>query len=225
VIAGRRLPWTVPLALAAAALLLVCGRFLFEARGAVVAAQAALGKGDQVEATRCYLDALRAYVPGSPFERQALDGLAVLAATAARDGDPAGERRALEAVRAGLRGTRSIYTPYRTRLGDADTRLAALDADVAFPPTDPRTIVIQRGGYPLARFTQVRGPAVAFTLIAFLGFATWIGALLLLIRRGVDRDPRSGRGTTGVARGLLPVLLPLLFVVGFALFLVGLRLA
>ncbi len=218
------LPWT----LGAAALAVVYGRFIVQARGAVHAARVAAGNGDAAEATRLYLDALRAYVPGSPFERQALDGLHALAADAAGAGDRDGERRALGAVRAGLLGTRSLYVPYGSRLADANRRLGELDATEDFPPANSGRIVIERSAPP--------GPAIAATLLALVGFAAWIGGLLLFIRRGVDRTPTPAVRPVGSAASAgsrlrpsshppsPPLLPPLLFVVGFALFLIGLRL-
>ena len=200
----------VPLALGIAALTLVYGRLLFQARGAVQAARVAAANGDVAEATRSHLDALRAYVPGSPFERQALKGLGQIAADAARTGDRAVERRALEAVRAGLLGTRSLYVPYRSVLADANRRLYALDASEAFPPVDPKRMVIERPPAP--------GPAIVATLVALGGFAAWIGGIILFIRRGVERAAISASGS--VFSRWLP---SALFVVGFTLFLLGLR--
>jgi nitrate reductase gamma subunit len=59
---------------------------------------------------------------------------------------------------------------------------------------------------------------VAATLVALIGLAIWVGAIVLLIRRGVERGPRRP-----AVLSFAEFILPALFVLGFALFLVGLR--
>lgn len=215
--------YLLPLGLAVTALALVYGRFLWQARHAVHAAEAAAVSGAPAgheEAVRLYLDALRSYAPGSPFESRALDGLAKLARTARAEGKREDERRAWEAVRLGLLGTRSLYLPYPGRFAEAERRLAELDAS-----------------HPV-RAVRPMGPRLAATLLALAGFAIWVGATVLLIRRGV-RASRPAPTTAGSnpsgtkpARVATPaavlliarLFLPAMFVVGFALFVTGLRL-
>jgi len=215
----------VPVLLGAGAIAMWCGRLLVAAHEAVGVAENALARGDQTEATRAYLDALRSYVPGSPLEARALDGLDAMASAAADARDYDGERRALEAIRAGLLGARSLFVPYPTRLAKTNRRLAELDSDVAFPPSvRPATIVAPRihswgprGGNP-ARV------GVGSTLLALAGFAAWVGAVVLFVRRGLQSgfDVDAARSPR-VSPLMTRVLVPVLFVVGFALFLVGLR--
>ncbi|MBC8132195.1 MAG: hypothetical protein H7X95_04375, partial [Deltaproteobacteria bacterium] len=179
----------LPLALGVAALAIVYGRFIWQARHSIRSAEIAVSRGgasDRAEATRHYLDALRAYVPGSPLQRQALDGLAGLAAAARAAEDTEGERHAWEAVRMGLLGTRSLYMPYGAAFAEANRQLAQLDATAVFPPRAPpaaETVTTPaRGHRPGGRSVRPPGPAVASTLIALIGFAVWIGATVLLIR-------------------------------------------
>lgn len=217
--------WLVPVLLGAGVIVVLGGRLLVAGHEAIGAAESALARGDRVEAARSYLDALRCYVPGSPFEGRALDGLDALASAAADAGDSEGERRVLEAVRTGLLGARSFFVPGQAHLAKANRRLAELDAAAVFPPVVRPAIVVApriRGwGSSGGPHTPVAGP----TLIALAGFATWVGAIVLFIRRAlrwqVDADARAVRASV-----VLPnVLVPVLFVVGFTLFLVGLRLA
>lgn len=222
---SRHPGWAIPTVLGVAALALLGGRFLVAARHAVAAAEAARARGDLAEATRSYLDALRCYVPGSPYEGKALDGLDEIAVEAAHSGDVNGERRALEALRRGLLGTRSLFMPYPARFAKASSRLAQLDATVDFPPAVPPRIIRPRI-YDGGRRGTASGPAIAATLVALGGFAAWVLAIVVLIRRGVPRDPdlrdlRTSRASGAAGR----VLASILFVVGFALFLIGLRFA
>ncbi|MES1172315.1 MAG: hypothetical protein ABUL77_03675 [Bacteroidota bacterium] len=226
------------MALGALAFTLVYGRFVLQAREGVHAARAAASRGDQLEAARAYLDALRAYVPGSPYERQALDGLHALGTTAAAAGDTDGERRAWNAVRAGLLGTRSLYVPHLARLREANDRLDQLDQTASFPP-DPRWV--GQRDHRLSRVPPSPASAIGATLTALAGFALWVGAIVLLIRRGIEegpptfaRAPRPSTGTPPRVRVYVPpafahvlsrVVPPVMFVVGFTLFLLGLRFA
>ena len=225
---GRRRPpvsgYALPLVLGVATLAVVYGRFVVQAHDAVRAARVSARAGDSAEATRYYLDALRAYVPGSPFQRQALDGLAQLAASARAAGDASEERRAWEAMRVGLLSTRSFYTPDRSRFDEANHRLAELDGEARFPPADLENVWARARGLGAGRSGGLPagaspGPAVAATLVALIGLAIWVGAIVLLIRRGVERSPRRRPAALSFAE----LILPALFVLGFALFLVGLR--
>lgn len=220
-LSARRL---APLVLGTAALGLVWGRFALEARRGVHDAGVALASGDHAEAARCYLDALRVYVPGSPYELQALDGLEQLAARARQAADPAAEREALDAIRLGLLGTRGVIIPHRARLVAAENRLHELDraaGDVS-PPLVPLT--------PIRRGAGAAGTVLS-TLIALVGLATWMAAVALLVRaRLEERGSPAASSPAGSAppdqgRSGVRFLVPALFAVGAILFLAGLRFA
>jgi hypothetical protein len=227
----------MPLVLGTAALALVWGRFVVEARRAVGGAEVALAAGDRVEAERCYLDALRAYVPGSPYEQRALDGLARLASEAQDGGDPVAERRALEAMRSGLLGTRGIVIPHRARLAPVEERLQTLDADAGGAAP---VAVMGPLGRGLGHAVGGRGTgwpsSVLSTLIALIGLATWVAAVALVVRSGLEQGrgpaPAPGAAVSESASARAPgpgrgwrLVVPVLFVVGVALFLIGLGFA
>jgi hypothetical protein len=210
----RALRWAV---FAGVALSLLVGRVLSDSRAALRQGAAAEQAGDRPHATRHYLHAARMYVPGSPYVSQALDRLEALAAAAARAGDPAAERAALEAVRAALLGARSLYTPHAERLRAADRRLARLYAAIEDPEVAPGASAAAREAWHLERLSARPGPAAGATAAALFGLALWLGAAVLFIRRGLDRALRLQR-SWALASGIG-------FFVGFALFLLGLRLA
>jgi hypothetical protein len=210
----RALRWV---ALGAVAMGLLVGRVLVDSRGALRAGEAAERQQDRPQAARHYLHAVRMYVPGSPFVGRALERLESMAAAAARSGDQAGERAALEALRAGLLGARSFYTPYRNRLVSADRRLAALYAHLEDPALAPGASPADREAWHLARLMVRPGPAPGATVAALSGLALWLGAAVLFIRRGLDATLRLQR-PWALASGVG-------FFVGFALFLLGLRFA
>jgi hypothetical protein len=209
-------PWRRWVALGAVALAVVTGRVLHDSWSSLRAGQQAEAAGQRSAAIRQYLRAARMYVPGSPFVVRALDQLQGLAASAAGTGDLQGEREALEAVRSALLGARSLYTPHADRLERASARLAAIYAG-AEVLADGRGSLAAREQWHRQRLQVRPGPAVGATLAALLGLALWLGAVVVFIRRGVDRTLRLER-RWALAAGIG-------FFVGFVLFVVGLRLA
>lgn len=238
---GPRARWRRgPVLLAVAALLaaagVLVGRVAVDSRAALRSGLAAEARGASAEAIRGYFDAARLYLPGSPWVRQAIDRLDALAGTAEAKGDLLAARHALEAIRAASLGTRSFYTPHAARLPGVERRLAHLyaltemQAAASQPPAagepgrkgdggghgDGDSLEI-RQAWHAARLARHPGPALPYALLALAGLALWLGAAVGFIRRGLDRGLRLRRGPA-IAAGVL-------FAVGFALFLAGLRLA
>lgn len=201
------------------ALAVVVARVVVDGRAELAAGAAAEGRGadGQAEAIRHYLGAVRSYVPGSPHVGRALDRLEAIADVAEAGGDDALARQALEAVRAGLLGTRSFYTAFEQRLARADGRLAALYARTEDPRVDPGATAAARAAWHAARLAQRPGPALVYVVVALAGLGLWLGAALGFVSRGLDAGLRLRPGPA-IASGVI-------FVVGFALFLAGLRLA
>jgi hypothetical protein len=206
--------WAGGLLVAAAVLV---GRVAVDGRAALRAGESAEGRGERAEAVRHYLDAARFYLPGSATVRRALDHLDGIARGAEAAGDPAGARPALEAIRAALLGTRSLYTPYAERLPDVDRRLAAIYAQLEDPRVDPGASIESRTAWHASRLARAPGPTVGYVLLALFGLALWLGGAVGFMRRGLDAGLRLRRGPA-LAAGII-------FVVGFALFVTGLRLA
>jgi len=199
------------------ALAVLVVRVAVDSRAALRAGEAAQQRGDRNEAIRQYLDAARLYLPGSSTVRRALDHLDRLARDAEAAGDPAGARPALEAIRASLLGTRSLYTPHAARLPDVERRLAAAYAQLEDPRVDPGASLETRAAWHASRLARHPGPTVGYVLLALFGLALWLGGAVGFIRRGLDAGLRLRRGPA-LASGIM-------FVVGFALFVAGLRLA
>lgn len=194
-------------------------RVLVESHAALDRGEAALVRGDRGAAIRSFQHAVRMYVPGSPFVARALAHLQALAEQAAAAQDAETEQRALLALRAGLLGARSLYTPFASQLRWADERLARLYAgrEVALA-ADPRAPVATARVAELTdwhrdRLAQRPGPAGWSTGCFLLGFALWIGAAVLFTRRGIDRTLTVRRNwALGCA---------VAFLIGFTLFLSG----
>lgn len=206
--------------LALLGLLVVTGRVLFDSRAAVSAGDEALARGASAVAIRHYHHAVRMYAPASPFVSRALERLFEIAAAAQDNADGSAvttERLALEAVRAGLLGARSFYTPFADRLAAADGRLAVIYAQMEDPAVVGGASLAERQAFHRERLALRPGAGVVASLLAVGGFVLWLGAAVLFTRRGIDR--------TLALRKPWAYWLTLAFVLGVVLFFLGLRLA
>jgi len=212
-----RKSWVLWTAGVLVALAVLVTRVAVDARAALRAGEGAEARGERAEAVRHYLDAARLYLPGSGTVRRALDHLEAMARAAEAANDAAGARAPLEAIRAALLGTRSLYTPYAARLLDAERRLAGVYAQLEDPAVDPGASLEARTAWHASRLARHPGPTIGYVLLALLGLALWLGGAVGFMRRGLDAGLRLRRGPA-LAAGII-------FVVGFALFVTGLRLA
>lgn len=210
---GRQLAIVVGGVLVALAIVTV--RLLVDARAAVRDAAAAEQRGELGLAIRRYLDAGRLYVPGSPYTATALDRLDRIAVAAVLQGDYATARSAFEAERAAILGTRSFYTPHGHRLVELEQRLARLLAASEAPSAG--TTFEARARWHADRLAERPGPRTIMVFLALLGLVTWVASSMVFFRHGLNKQ-------LGLRR--IPALLSAsAFVLGFALFLVCLRLA
>lgn len=164
-------------ALLAILLAIVAVRVVWSSRGEWRAAQAATGDDEIMHLGR----AARLYAPGNPYSRRAVDKLA----TIGRD-DPARALPAWRELRSAILATRSFYTPHRALLDEANARIADLMADAEGPPHARD----RARAWHAARLAQDEAPSVAWTLVALVGLAAWIGCALGLCLHGVGDDDR-----------------------------------
>ncbi|HJX62507.1 MAG TPA: hypothetical protein VJ860_00980 [Polyangia bacterium] len=201
----------------ALALVVVAARLLVDARSALHAGQISEGRGDRLEAIRHYQDAARLYLPASPYVRDALDRLQALATAAAQAGDGPSVRAALEAERAAILATRSLYIPHRSRLPDIEQRLARLLAAAEDRSVAPGVSFEARAAWHLQRLTLRPGPGLAHVILALAGLVLWVGGAIGFCSRGLDVKLRLRRPHAIIAG--------VTFIVGLAMFLAGLRFA
>lgn len=182
---------------------LTYGRVVWSSRAAFVAAQAAEGDAR----VRKLGEAARLYAPGSPYARRALDALADIGRAGGGDA-----LAAWREVRSAILATRSFYTPRPALLAEANAQLAERMAALE---TDARGPLDSRRAFHAARLAEDDAPSVAWSLVALVGLAAWIGSAVGFILRGLDdRDRLRTRPAVlfaaGVAVGLI------LFFVGLA---------
>jgi hypothetical protein len=198
-----------------AAVGVVVVRLVLEANTAYRQGVAAEDRGELVEAVRHYLDAGRAYVPGNPVVRRALERLDAIGVAAVTRGDYATARTAFESARAALLGTRSFYTPFADRLPAINRRLARLMAATEDPLGS--STFEERTAWHEQRLGEPVRPKTSFVALALLGLALWCTSAVVFVRKGLDKNLALVRAPA--------VLAGLGFLVGLAMFLVCLRLA
>jgi len=194
---------------------IVVVRLVLEARGAYRQGAVAEERGDPGEAIRHYLDAGRAYLPGSPTVARALDRLDAIGVAYVTKGDYATARSAFEAERAALLGSRSFYTPHADRLPALNRSLARLLAASEDPTGGPS--FDERTAWHQQRLAERQRPKTSLVVMGLLGLALWVGSGVAFFRKGL--------GTNLTLVRVPAILASAGFLIGLAMFLVCLRLA
>lgn len=178
----------------AAAVLFVLGvllsRAFYDGSRALSAGDAALARGDIEEAIRGWRRAARWYVPGASHVSGAYDRLEGLAAAAEENGDRSNALEAWRAVRSSILATRSFYTPFEDRLARANDKIASL---MAKEPSVAGATEEERRAWHLALLEKNEQPSVGWTLLALLGFASWVGGGFYFAWRGLGADDKLDR--------------------------------
>ena len=180
-------------------------RVVWSARSEYHAADDALARNDTAEAIVHLRRAARWYAPGNPYVARSLDGLTEIANRAENAGDTKTARAAWEAIRTAILATRGLYTPYADRLEPANRHIASLLA---------RDDTGANAEWHYALLARDDQPLVGWTVLALLGFCSWVAGAFGFILRGVDREdhlrPRAALWSA------------LVIVAGYAAFLIGL---
>jgi hypothetical protein len=185
-------------ALVAILLAVVATRVVWSSRVEWRAAQAAGGGEAELGALG---RAARLYAPGNPYALGAVRRLAEIGRS-----DPARALPAWRELRSAILATRSFYVPHRALLGEANAAIAALMADAEAADGKPREAARLWHAARLAE-VETEAPSVAWTLVALVGLAAWIGCAAGLFLRGVGDDDRLRRKpalawAAGVVAGL-----------------------
>jgi hypothetical protein len=217
-----RAPWVRKLGqgavLVGVLLAVVVVRVVWSSRTEWRAAEAARAAGGAEAEVTALGRAARLYAPGNPYSRRAVERLAEIGRA-----EPARALAAWREVRSALLATRSFYTPRAALLAEADAAIAGLMAESeaagagggAGGQGDGKSREAARAWHA-ARLAQAEhdAPSVAWTLVALLGLAAWIGCAAGLLLRGIGDDDRlRKRPALAWAAG---------FTAGLLLFFVGL---
>ena len=192
-------------------------RAWFEARALSAQAQAEHAAGQLDRAIVSCRLAARWDGPLNGHAERAFDALEQIARAAEARGDGAQALAAYRAIHASAMATRGFFVPQRARLARVDPHIARLRRAAAAQGETlaPGSALDDPQRY-LAALNPQR-PRPLGVLVAWFGFAAWVGGASVFLRRGVDAQ---GRLVRRVARqGALFALL------GWIAFALGLRIA
>jgi len=207
---------------ATAALLVVVLRLTWDAHKLASYGEMQASRRAYPEACAAFMDAARAYYPGNPYADLAFARLLALADEAPALGNvvaPDLERRALESFRTAAMATRSTYVPHAAELAKVNERLATIyarweqEARGVYKGSLQGASFEQRKQWHLQKLQEVPGPSWLWSSVAFVGLGIAVGAVVLFIAKALTPALRVQRGPA-LGAGLA-------FLVGFALFLLG----
>lgn len=196
--------------------LVMSGRAVLASRAAWQGAAQSLSDGDVDTAIVQLRSAARWYAPLNVYATRSLLRLEQVATAAEAQGEHERALRAYRAIHAAILATRSFYTPHGEILARADERIATLMAREPAPPIEQGRTPEQRKADYLA-LLAVHDPKAGGVLLAFAGFATWVGSAMAFLLLGVDGE---GRIMRRIAKRSVLCLLA-----GWIAFAIGLRIA
>lgn len=142
-----------------------------------------------------YERAVRWYLPGNPFVRQAADAMEDMANEAENAGDVELALFAFRGLRSAAYSTRSFFQPMPRRIARAEERIASLmTADPAATWPDRALPADERRAIVLTNLRQHTDPDTLWVVLLELGFLAWLGAGVALAWR-VGRSERKRRTT------------------------------
>lgn len=201
----------------------VVTRAVWAGSRALANGDAAQQRGELVHAVDLWRQAARWYVPGASHVEAAYQRLEKLGSEAEQRGEIEIALAAWSGVRSSILATRSVYLPHGERLAPANERIAALMAarerqgageagQAGAGARDDAAVA-----WHLERLAPIPGPSVGWSVVALLGFATWLAGGLIFALRGVTSDDRLVPRTAAYAG--------ILVAVGLVIWLLGLSLA
>lgn len=214
--APARVAWWVMFA--SAGLLVAAARVVWSSQQECKVAHEAYASGRMDDAIVHFRRAARWYVPGNPYSTQALHRLAEIGASAEKQGHVERALDAYRSMRAAIYATRSVFVPHASMLPSTDAHIARLMARL--PPSAMRKHMSasERERLYLAQLrASNHRPHVGWAMVALLGFGAWVTAGHRVWTRGFDHVGAM------VPRSLFRYVA--YFVLGFAMFAVGLRFA
>jgi tetratricopeptide (TPR) repeat protein len=195
---------------------IMLGRAVTQAGAELAVAKAYQQEGQLARATEHYRRALRWWFPLSPFRDEAVSGLESIAAALEDAEDRAGALLAWRSLLGGVAASRFMYSgrnPAAERAKDEIARLLALEGGAAIDANvSPEKLAADHRRL----LDREAAPHPLWGTVLLLGFAVWIGSLVLVIDRGFDSTgkllwPAARAPLSGALAGLLSFIVGLFF--------------
>jgi len=142
------------------------------------------------DAVERYRRAARWYAPGNGYVSRSLEALRRIARLAERHGDRKTALLAYRAIRRAILGSRSFYTPHSDHLGPANKNIARLSALAQGGKTAGADQLRRYEAWHLAQVRRSTAPSVGWSILAILGFFTWVTGAFLFIYRAITPEDR-----------------------------------
>jgi len=192
------------------------GRAWTQSRAELETAEAYLREGQPFGAIEHYRRALRWSFLLSPFSEKAASGLESVAAKLEEMEDRAGALLAWRSLVGGIAASRFMYSgadPRAERAKDEIARLLALEGGAAI---DANLSADKLAAEHRRLLAEDVSPHPFWGTVLLLGFAVWIGSLVLVINRGFDAAgkllwPTARAPLFGALGGLVSFVVGLLF--------------
>lgn len=179
----------------------VLGRVVLSSRAAYqeghAAERRALAATDPAQRNRALEDAVvryrraaRWYAPGNGYVGRSLEALGRIARLAEKHGDRRLALMAYRAVRRAILGARSFYTPHQDHLVPANRNIARLSALEQGGLTAGADQLARHEAWHLAQLRRTHAPSVGWSLLAVLGFFTWVGGAFVFIYRAITPEDK-----------------------------------
>lgn len=163
------------------------------ARSELGLARKAAARSDVRTAMKHYARSLNWYLPFGSAETAAEELLA-LGLKLASDGRETEAAIALSRMRSGLYGARSLFTPRRDLIAEAEPHLAGLRARARLGGSAAPAELDKKTAEYLAIYRRPARPGTGPALAAVGGFAVWVAAVLVFIGVYYRREREKPRG-------------------------------
>lgn len=195
---------------------IMVGRAVTQSRAELETAEGYRHEGRLSRAIEHYRRSLRWSFPLSPFRREAISGLESVAVELEEAGDVDGALLALRSLVGGVAASRFMYSgphPQAERAKDDIARLLALGGGA---PIDANLGMDELSADQRRLLDRAASPHPLFGTLLLLGFAVWIGSVVLVINRGFDTTgkllwPAARAPLFGALGGLVSFVVGLLF--------------
>lgn len=186
---------------------------IYNQRQLIKEAQLLQSMGKPLMAISLYERVLLNYVPLSPYNKKAIDGIERICPNL---NDKRYKLYCEETLRSSLYQIRSIFIPYGEKIREAEKRILLLKTELYIEHNQPPQDRYEKIYQDLKAMTEYEWyPSVGWSITAIMSLLSWMGCLIFLIWKGFEKTLNK----KAILIGLIG------FILFFSVWLIGLYLA